>query len=134
MEQVAEKANINFNSVGKNGDSGFLIEGEYWSDLGEDVIISLVIDKLNKEEIISNCNRDLPMYSIPISFEEIDNVCEDLREYKLNLSKLPFRTNGLINEDVQIKATPSDKEFILPVDNSRYEDEVDDQLRSLAGL
>ena len=68
------------------------------------------------------------------SFEEIDNVCEDLREYKLNLSKLPFRTNGLINEDVQIKATPSDKEFILPVDNSRYEDEVDDQLRSLAGL
>ena len=60
-------------------------------------------------------------------------MCDSLREYRLNISKLPFNTTSL-KENVQIKATPSDKEFILPADNSRYEDEVDDQLRSLAGL
>lgn len=67
------------------------------------------------------------------TFDDIDDVCESLREYRLNISRLPFNTTSL-KENVQIKATPSDKEFILPADNSRYEDEVDDQLRSLAGL
>lgn len=51
LEKVEEKTDVNF-SVSKNGDYGYLVEGEYWSDLGEDVIISLVIDKLTKEELL----------------------------------------------------------------------------------
>lgn len=56
LEQVEEKTNVGF-SVSKNGDSGFLIEGEYWSDLGEDVIISLVVNKLTKEEILNEMSN-----------------------------------------------------------------------------
>ena len=51
LEQVAEKADINFNSVGKNGETDFYVEFEYWSDLGEDCIIPLVVENLTKEEI-----------------------------------------------------------------------------------
>ena len=51
LEKVEEKTDVGF-SVSKNGDRGFLIEGEYWSDLGEDCIISLVVKKLTKEEIL----------------------------------------------------------------------------------
>ena len=65
------------------------------------------------------------------SFDDIDSACEDLREYKLNMSKLPFRTMSL-NENIQVKATPSKNEFILPA--NEFGDEVDEQLMSLAGL
>lgn len=65
------------------------------------------------------------------TFDDIDTVCEDLREYKLNINKLPFRTMNL-NENIQIKATPSKNETILPANN--FGDEVDEQLMSLAGL
>lgn len=51
LEKVEEKTDVGF-SVSKNGDNGYLIEGEYWSDLGEDVIISLVVNKLTKDEIL----------------------------------------------------------------------------------
>ena len=50
LERVEEKTGVTFH-ISKNGKSGFLVEGEYWSDLGEDVIICLVINKLTKEEI-----------------------------------------------------------------------------------
>lgn len=65
------------------------------------------------------------------TFDDIDTVCEDLREYKLNINKLPFRTMNL-NENIQIKATPSKNETILPANN--FGDEVDEQLMNLAGL
>lgn len=65
------------------------------------------------------------------TFDEIDNVCETLRDYKINMSRLPFSSMKL-NENIQMKATPSQNESILPANNSG--DEVDDQLRSLAGL
>lgn len=65
------------------------------------------------------------------TFDEIDDVCESLKEYKLNISKLPFRTNPL-KENIQMKATPSKNEFILPANN--FGDEVDEQLMNLAGL
>lgn len=65
------------------------------------------------------------------SFDEIDAVCEDLKEYKLNISKLPFRTTNL-NENIQMKITPSKNETILPANS--FGDEVDEQLMNLAGL
>ena len=33
------------------------------------------------------------------SFGEIDTICEELRDYKLNVSKLPFSTSRSIRED-----------------------------------
>ena len=65
------------------------------------------------------------------TFDEIDSVCDNLRDYKLNISRLPFGSMKL-NENIQMKATPSQNESILPANN--FGDEVDDQLRSLAGL
>jgi len=65
------------------------------------------------------------------TFDDIDAVCEDLRDYKLNMSKLPFRSMN-ITENMQMKATPSKNENILPANN--FGDEVDEQLMSLAGL
>ena len=63
------------------------------------------------------------------SFEDIDRVCEDLQDYKINISKLPFDISKTKN--VRMKVTES-KEPIKPA--SRFSDEIDDQLRSLAGL
>lgn len=70
LEQVAEKADINFNSIDKNGETGFYIEFEYWSDLGEDVIISLVVDKLTKEEILH------AMYEYEENFDAEEHATE----------------------------------------------------------
>ena len=69
LEKVEEKTGVGF-SVSKNGDRGFLIEGEYWSDLGEDVIISLVIDKLTKEEVLH------AMYEYQENFDAEEHATE----------------------------------------------------------
>lgn len=79
---------------------------------------------VTKEEIKNRLSENY-------TFDEIDDVCDSLREYKLNISKLPFRTTAL-KENIQVKATPSKNEFILPANN--FGDEVDEQLMSLAGL
>ncbi len=63
------------------------------------------------------------------SFEDIDRVCEELQDYKINISKLPFDISKTKN--VRMKVTES-KEPIKPA--NRFSDEIDDQLKSLAGL
>ena len=68
------------------------------------------------------------------SFTDIDNSCNSLREYKVNISKLPFSTTKELNESVRMKATSSKKESILPADGFRYDDSIDNDLMSLAGL
>lgn len=66
------------------------------------------------------------------SFNDIDIICENLKDYKVNVSKLPFRTTSPLMENAQIKTTSYKKDSILPaVDDS---DEVDNQLKNLAGL
>ena len=64
------------------------------------------------------------------SFEDIDRICEDLQEYRLNINKLPFNfdTN---TSSVKMKVKES-KEPIKPI--SGYEDEVDEDLIRLANL
>ena len=54
LEEVSEKAELSTPAYGKNGDSGFYVELEYWSSLGEDCIISLVIDELTIDSIIED--------------------------------------------------------------------------------
>lgn len=63
------------------------------------------------------------------SFDDIDRVCEELQDYKINISKLPFDISKTKN--VRMKVTES-VEPIKPA--NRFSDEIDDQLRSLAGL
>lgn len=38
------------------------------------------------------------------SFNDIDSICEDLRDYKLNVSMLPFNTSSSLNEGINAKA------------------------------
>ena len=63
------------------------------------------------------------------SFDDVDRVCEELQDYKINISKLPFDISKTRN--VRMKVTES-VEPIKPA--NRFSDEIDDQLRSLAGL
>ena len=64
------------------------------------------------------------------TFDEIDKVCEELQDYKINISKLPFDISKTKN--VRMKITES-VEPMKPADRF-ISDEIDDQLRSLAGL
>lgn len=61
------------------------------------------------------------------SFKDIDRVCEDLQQYKVNISKLPF---NLATSKVKLKES---KEAILPTDVNQ-DDELDEQLKRLANL
>ena len=55
LEKVEEKTDIAF-SISENGGNakkyGYVVEGEYWSDLGEDVIITLVVNEADIEEVV----------------------------------------------------------------------------------
>lgn len=55
LKKVEEKTNIGL-SISENGNNakkyGYVIEGEYWSDLGEDVVITLVVDEADVEEVV----------------------------------------------------------------------------------
>lgn len=64
------------------------------------------------------------------NFDDIDSICEELRSYKLNISRLPFST---LNEGkgLKLKAT-SEKDPIFLKEN--YENDVDEQLLKLAKL
>lgn len=64
------------------------------------------------------------------SFKDIDAVCNDLQEYNLNISSLPFTTNGKkLDEGLKFKAQNVDKRVLVPV-----EEELDDLTLRLAGL
>lgn len=65
------------------------------------------------------------------TFKDIDSICEQLSNYNLNISKLPFSVSRIMNEDVKIDTTSS-KEPILP--DNRFDDDVDDLLKRLSGM
>ena len=62
------------------------------------------------------------------SFEDIDKVCEELSDYKLNLSKLPINLSS--NTKIKVKES---KESIGPMVQNDA-DELDESLLILAGL
>lgn len=74
LEEVAEKTDINFNSVSKQSDGSFYIEFEYWSDLGEDVIVSLVIDELTKDEILNDMYKYVEYFDAEEHATELYNL------------------------------------------------------------
>ena len=69
------------------------------------------------------------------SFKDIDDACEEVRKYRVGMSKLPFNSQ-IMNENIQIKAKSTKSSNSLPT-NSRgsvFDDDVDNSLLSLAGL
>ena len=48
------------------------------------------------------------------TFNDIDSVCEDLRDYKLNVSKLPFNTSNQLNEGIEVKVNNVNRNSLLP--------------------
>ena len=59
------------------------------------------------------------------SFNEIDSVCEELRSYKRNISKLPFNISNVDINRVALKEDKSTKKFTNP------DDDVDPSLINL---
>ena len=69
MDKVMKDFDFGY-SISRNGTDSFLIEMEYWSDLGEDVIISLVVDELNVEEVVYE------MYKYEENFDAEEHATE----------------------------------------------------------
>lgn len=70
------------------------------------------------------------------SFDDIDKVVDDLQSYKVNMSKLPFRTNLNENANINAKIITSKTDAISSMTGigSNDADEIDDMLMSLAGF
>lgn len=65
------------------------------------------------------------------TFSDIDLICEDMQNYKLTVSKLPFGSMKTLNENVKVNVKPSTNESILPKDEYyNADDEIDDMLKS----
>lgn len=73
LKKVEEKTDIAF-SISENGGNakkyGYVVEGEYWSDLGEDVIITLVVDEADIEEVVH------AMYECEEAFDPEEHAAE----------------------------------------------------------
>lgn len=62
------------------------------------------------------------------TIDDIDKVCEDLKSYELNISKLPFN----VDRKVKVRVTESKNDLLRP--DSGMDDEIDDSLITLAKL
>ena len=69
LERVEEKTDVPF-SISEQSDGTWLVEGEYWSDLGEDIIIPLVIEELTLDEIVH------AMYEFEENFDAEEHATE----------------------------------------------------------
>lgn len=67
------------------------------------------------------------------TFSDIDLICEDMQNYKLTVSKLPFNSKSSLNESLRMNVKPSTNESILPKKDEFYnvDDEIDDMLKNL---
>ncbi len=63
------------------------------------------------------------------SFKDIDLICEDLQEYKLNMSNLPFSTTSRLNEGISARVSNVSNKTLVPM-----EEDVDELTLRLAGL
>ena len=66
------------------------------------------------------------------TLDEVDAVCEDLQDYSINISKLPFQVNKPGSMRARLREDRS-KDPLKDMD-SQYDDTVDDYLLDLAGL
>lgn len=80
---------------------------------------------ISKNEILNRLNESYTL-------DDVDNVCDDLKEYSLNISTLPFAFDKPGSAKVRIREDRS-KDPLNKMD-SQYDDTVDDYLLELAGL
>lgn len=98
---------------------------------------SIAVDKYIESQAVrlgSSVNEVKNRLPESYTFKDIDKVCEDLQEYNLNMSKLPFNaiSRRSVNESVKIKGLSSKNESILPA-HSGFDDDIDEDLMYLAG-
>lgn len=67
------------------------------------------------------------------NFKDIDDVCEDLQEYKVTMSKLPFATSRSLKENVSLRVNQTSTKVPEPA-NRNFDDDIDEQLKLLAGI
>ena len=80
---------------------------------------------ISKNEILNRLNESYTL-------DDADSVCDDLKEYSLNISTLPFAFDKPGSAKVRIREDRS-KDPLNKMD-SQYDDTVDDYLLELAGL
>lgn len=66
------------------------------------------------------------------TLDDVDKVCEDLEEYSINISKLPFQIDKPTSARARLREDRSSDP--LKSMDSEYDDTVDDYLLDLAGL
>ena len=76
---------------------------------------------VNKDDVFQRLSESYKL-------KDIDSVCEELAQYKRNMSKLPFR----ITEDTKVGFKKSDNEYIKGKENIAGDDFVSDSLLQLA--
>lgn len=64
------------------------------------------------------------------TLNDIDSICEDLREYKLSINKLPFRSSNNLKEGLEVKINSNERESIIDK-FINTDDEIDSQLLGL---
>ena len=80
---------------------------------------------ISKNEILNRLNESYTL-------DDVDTLCEELKDYSLNISSLPFAFDKPGNARVRIREDHS-RDPLKDVD-SRFDDTVDDYLLDLAGL
>lgn len=63
------------------------------------------------------------------SFSDIDSICEDLQEYKLNISNLPFSSHSRLDENFKVTVKNASSKTLVP-----REDDIDELSLRMAGL
>lgn len=100
---------------------------ESYKKLAHNTVSRYIDSKATMLGITSNEIRNRLPESYTI--DDIDKICEDLQNYNLNISKLPFNLN---NNKVKVQVKESKNES-LKLD-SGIDDDVDDSLLSMAKL
>lgn len=80
---------------------------------------------ISKNEILNRLNESYTL-------DDVDKLCEELKDYSLNISRLPFAFDKPGKAKVRIREDRS-RDPLRNID-SQYDDEVDDYLLDLAGL
>lgn len=80
---------------------------------------------ISKNEILNRLNESYTL-------DDVDKVCDELKDYSLNISTLPFAFDKPSGAKVRIREDRS-KDPLNKMD-SQYDDTVDDYLLELAGL
>lgn len=66
------------------------------------------------------------------TFSDIDRICEELQEYSLNMSRLPFNASrSNLSESIQVRATGVSKNNVVP---ANPDDDITDYDLKIAGL